>query len=153
KLLFRIRRMKDTAPFAAMSVREWLDTNIEQPRGRETLEAFFRLATCCTAMDKMNAAAALTHLRIAMRGGMDIDEGWQKLVDALHSSAVAAGVNFVTSSRVVRVNHDSAVREIEIGGLEYDTQSETGEFLLPARGETHGTRLAADTVLLAVDPD
>src|SRR5262249_9221653 len=48
---------------------------------------------------------------------------------------------------------DSAVREIEIGGLEYDTQSETGEFLLPARGETHGTRLAADTVLLAVDPD
>jgi len=153
RVLSRIRRMKDTAPFASMSARQWLDANIALQRVRDVLEAFFRLATYCTAMDKMNAGAALAHLRIAMRGVIYIDEGWQKLVDALHSSAVAAGVNFITSSRVVRVNHDSAVREIEIGGLEQETQSETKEFILPSRGDVRGTRLAADTVLLAVDPD
>ena len=153
RLLSRIRRMKDTGRFGAMSVRQWLDANVTRQRVRDVLEAFFRLATYCTAMDKMNAGAALAHLRIAMRGVIYIDEGWQKLVDALHSSAVAAGVNFVTSSRVVRVNHDDAVREIEIGGLEQDSQTDTGSYVLPGRGDTRGTKLAADTVLLAVDPD
>ena len=104
-------------------------------------------------MQKLNAGAALTQLRLVMRGVIYIDEGWQKLVDALHSSAVAAGVNFVTSSRVVRVNHDGAVHEIEIGGLEYETQTETQSYLLPPAGDVHGTRLATDTVLLAVDPE
>jgi len=153
RLLSRVKRMKKTAEFASMSARQWLDTNITRPRVREAFEAFLRLATYCTEMEKMNAGAALGHLRIAMRGVIYVDEGWQKLVDALHSSAVAAGVNFVTSSRVVRVNHDTAAREIEIGGLEQESQSETGSYLLPARGDTRGTRLAADTVLLAVDPD
>ena len=153
RTLSRIKRMKNTGEFASMSARQWLDSNITRQRVREVVQAFLRLATYCSEMDKMNAGAALAHLRIAMRGVIYVDEGWQKLVDALHSSAVAAGVNFVTSSRVVRVNHDSAVREIEIGGLEQETQSETGSYLLPVPGEAHGTRLAADTVLLAVDPD
>src|SRR5207302_1576230 len=90
--------------------------------------------------------------RLAMRGVIYVDEGWQKIVDALHSSAVAAGVNFVTSSRVVRVNHDGEVRGIEIGGLESD-QQETGSYLLPQSGDTRsGTKLVAETVLLAVEP-
>ena len=153
KLLFRVRRMKKTEQFAAMSAREWLDANVVRPRVRETIEALIRVATYCNDMQKLNAGAALTQLRLVMRGVIYIDEGWQKLVDALHSSAVAAGVNFVTSSRVVRVNHDGAVHEIEIGGLEYETQTETQSYLLPPAGDVHGTRLATDTVLLAVDPE
>src|SRR5262249_26346845 len=84
-LLSRIKRMKKTAEFASMSTRQWLDTNISRPRVREAFEAFLRLATYCTEMQKMNAGAALAHLRLAMRGVIYIDEGWQKLVDALHS--------------------------------------------------------------------
>jgi phytoene dehydrogenase-like protein len=89
---------------------------------------------------------------MAMRGVIYIDEGWQKIVDALHSSAVAAGVNFVTSSRVIRVNHDGAVHGIELGGLEFDRQSETASYLMPQPADTRGTPLAAQTVLLAVEP-
>jgi phytoene dehydrogenase-like protein len=152
KLMFRIRRMKKTEPFARMSAREWLDTSVSRPRVRETLEALFRVATYCNEPENLSAAAALAQLRLVMRGVIYVDEGWQKIVDALHSSAVAAGVNFVTSSRVLRVNHDGAVREIEIGGLEYETQSETQSYLLPPPGDVHGTRLAVETVLLAVDP-
>src|SRR5439155_20374652 len=87
-----------------------------------------------------------------MRGVVYIDEGWQKIVDSLHSSAVAAGVNFVTSSRVVRVDHDGVVQGIELGGLEFEQQTETASYVLPQPGETRGTRLAAETVLLAVEP-
>jgi len=152
KLMFRIRRMKKTEPFARISAREWLDASVTRPRVRETLEALLRVATYCNEPEKLNAAAALAQLRLVMRGVIYVDEGWQKIVDALHSSAVAAGVNFVTSSRVVRVNHDGAVREIEIGGLEYESQSETQSYLRPSPGDVHGTRLAAETVLLAVDP-
>jgi phytoene dehydrogenase-like protein len=153
KLMLRIRRLKKPAQFAAMSAREWLDTYVTRPRVRETLQALLRVATYCDELEKLNAGAALNQLRLVMRGVIYVDEGWQKIVDALHSSAVAAGVNFVTSSRVVRVNFDSAVREIEIGGLEVEQQSETGSYVLPQPGDTKGTKLAADHVLLAVDPD
>lgn len=154
KLMWRIRRMRKPLPqLASISARDWLNANVTRPRVRETLEALLRLATYCPEMDKLNAGAALNQLRLAMRGVIYVDEGWQKIVDALHSSAVAAGVNFVTSSRVVRVNFDSAVREVEIGGLEAEQQSDTASYMLPQTGETKGTKLRADHVLLAVDPE
>jgi len=152
KLLLRIRRLKKPAQFAAISAREWLDRNVTRQRVLQTLEALLRLATYCNDMQKINAGAALNQLRMTMRGVIYVDEGWQKIVDALHSSAVAAGVNFVTSSRVVGIQHDGAVRAIEIGGLEYERQTETQSYLLPQKGEGRGTRLASDTVLLAVEP-
>jgi phytoene dehydrogenase-like protein len=152
RLLMLIRRLKNPAQFAAMSARQWLDANITRSRVRETIEALLRLATYCNSMEMINAGAALNQLRLAMRGVIYVDEGWQKIVDALHSSAVAAGVNFVTSSRVVRVKHDGGVQAIEIGGLEFERQSETLSYLRPMPGETHGTPLASDSILLAVDP-
>ena len=152
KLFWRIRRLKKNEQFAEISAREWLDANVTRVRVRETIAAAIRLATYCDELEKLQAGAALNQVRLAMRGVIYIDEGWQKLVDALHSSAVTAGVNFITSSRVIRVNHDGAVRGIEIGGLEVDQQSETNSYLLPQPGDTKGTRLAADTVLLAVEP-
>lgn len=152
KLLLRIRRLKKSQRFAAMSARQWLDENVTRARVRETLEALLRLATYCPDMEKISAAAALNQMRLAMRGVIYVDEGWQKIVDALHSSAVAAGVNFVTSARVVRVSHDASVRGIEIGGLEFDPHSETQSYVQPPAGEASGTKLAADNVLLAVDP-
>lgn len=152
KLLLRIRRLKKASQFGGISVRQWLDRNVARTRVRETLEALLRVATYCNEMEKLNAGAALNQLRLVMRGVIYVDEGWQKIVDALHSSAVAAGVNFITSSRVVRVDHDGAVQAIEIGGLESESQTETQSYLRPLPGDSRGTRLAADTVLLAVDP-
>src|SRR5260370_7442959 len=152
KLLWRIRRLNKSPQLAEISAREWLDANVTRARVRETLAAVIRLATYCDELEKLQAGAALNQVRLAMRGVIYIDEGWQKLVDALHSSAVAAGVNFVTSSRVIRVNHDGEVRGIEIGGLEFEQQSETQSYLAPQPGDTKGTRLAAETVLLAVEP-
>jgi phytoene dehydrogenase-like protein len=154
KLLLHIRRLKKGSEYgAAISARQWLDQSVQRTRTRETMEALLRLATYCHDLGKLRASAALQQLRLAMRGVLYVDEGWQKIVDALHTSAVTAGVNFVTSSRVLSVNHQQqSVRGIEIGGLENDAQG-TVEMLLPgARPSQQGARLAADTVLLAVEP-
>jgi phytoene dehydrogenase-like protein len=116
------------------------------------IEALFRLATYCHEAEKISAGAAVGQLRRLMRGVIYVDEGWQKIVDALHSSAVAAGVNFVTSSRIVALDIDGAVRSIEFGELEADAQ-DTAELRAPPLHREHpGTRLATDTVVLAVDP-
>src|SRR5947208_13056625 len=139
-----------------MTVSEWVDANASDERVHEALHAMFRLATYCNRPELQSAAAALRHLRLAIRGVIYVDEGWQKIVDALHSSAVAAGVTFVTSSRVVSVDvANGAVRGIELGGLEVETTKDTltAVALPDLNEEERGTRLPADNVLLAVDPE
>jgi len=152
-LLLRIRGI-DAKPFASMTVREWIDANVSDERLKQFVEALFRLATYSDRPDLQSARAALAQLRLAIRGVVYVDEGWQKIVDSLHSAAVASGVNFVTSSRVVSVHHDGGVvRGVELGGLELDVRNDTMSLAMPDLSEPDkGTRIPADTVLLAVDP-
>ena len=155
KLLVRIRFLK-AEEFAHMTVREWLDANISDERLRQTIEALIRVATYSDAADHQSAAAALKQLQIALKGVTYVDEGWQKIVDALHSNAVTAGVNFITSSHVVGVKHEGgAVKGIELGELELDLRNDTMSVALPPMPEDgeQGTRIPADNVLLAVDPE
>lgn len=152
-LLIKIRRGKFSD--RTISVRDWLDRFVTRDRLRTALRAFIRLATYCDEPENQNAAAALNQVRLGMRGVIYVDEGWQKIVDSLHSSAIAAGVNFVTSSRIIGIDHSGgAVRGVEMGGLDEEFEKDTISVALPAAvsGDERGTRLAADTVLLAVDP-
>ena len=152
-LLLRIRGI-DPKPYASMTVREWIDANASDERVRLLLEALFRLATYSNRPDLQSAGSALAQLRLSIRGVVYIDEGWQKIVDSLHSAAVASGVNFVTSSRVVSVdNEGGAVRGVELGGLEVEDRKDTMSLVMPDMSDPDkGTRIPADTVLLAVDP-
>jgi len=155
KLLLRIRRI-DAKRFDSMSVSEWVDANASDERVHQATHAMFRLATYCDRPELQSAAAALRHLRLAMRGVLYVDEGWQKIVDALHSSAVAAGVTFVTSSRVVGVDvANGAVKGIELGGLEVETSKDTltAVALPDLNADEKGTRLPVENVILAVDPE
>jgi phytoene dehydrogenase-like protein len=143
----------DPSQYASMTVREWLDANIRDSQLRRVGEALIRLTTFSAAADRQSAAVAIAQLKIARRGVVYVDEGWQKIVDALHSHAVAVGVRFVTSSRVVRIDHDTAVRGIELGELEVSIRRDTQSIALPELdGGESGTRIPAETVLLAVDP-
>jgi len=155
KLMLRIRRI-DAKRFAKMTVSEWVDANASDPEVRQLMHAMFRLATYCDRPDLQSAGAALKHLRLAMRGVIYVDEGWQKIVDALHSSAVAAGVNFITSSSVIGVDVEgNSVRGVELGGLEVETSKDTltAVALPDLDSDEKGTRLPAGSVILAVDPD
>ena len=154
-LLLRIRRM-DLKRIENMSAREWLDKNVPNERLRLFMEALMRLGSYADHADTQSAAVAVGQVRLGLRGVIYIDEGWQKLIDALHSAAVSVGVNFVTSSRIVGVHHeDGAVKAIEMGGLEFDAdRMDTQSLALPELkpDPVHGARIPADTVILAVDP-
>ena len=154
KLFFRIRRI-NAAPYANMTARQWLDANVQNERLRLLMEALFRVATYSDHADDQSAAAALAQLRLAMRGVIYVDEGWQKIVEALHGAAVSSGVTFVTSSQIVGVEHDGGeVKAIAMGELEPDLQrSSTRSMHMPRMAEgARGTRLPASSVVLAVDP-
>jgi phytoene dehydrogenase-like protein len=154
--LLRIRRLDLGRIDASLTVREWLDANVADERERLLLEALIRLTTYADHAETQSAAAALAQLKIALRGGIYVHEGWQKLVDSLHSAAVASGVNFVTSSRIVGVHHqDGAVKSVELGGLELDAdRMDTQALAYPEEKpeEVQGARIPAETVILAVDP-
>ncbi|MDQ3281748.1 MAG: FAD-dependent oxidoreductase [Acidobacteriota bacterium] len=140
----------------SMSAREWIDARVTDSGAREVLEALMRLATYCDHAERLSAAAALGQFKVLLRGGtLYVDEGWQKIVDSMHSAAISSGVHFVSSSRIVGVEHDGAVRAVELGGLELDAdRMDTQALALPeVRPEAvEGARLPAETVLLAVDP-
>lgn len=149
-------RMSSIRPerFRDLSEREWLDANVDDGRFRQVLESFMRVATYSDAPDRQSAEVALRQLAIARRGVVYLHEGWQRIVDALHSHAVTAGVNFVTSSRVVRVDHDGRVRGVQLGELELEDRRDTISIALPdTTSAGTGASIPADTVILAVDPD
>jgi phytoene dehydrogenase-like protein len=155
RLWIRIARL-DTAPLRSMTVRQWLDANVSDARLRELLEALIRLASYADHADTQSAAIGLTQLKLALKGSIYLHEGWQKLVDSLHSAAVAAGVNFVSSARIVGVHHDGErVQGIELGGLDMDAdRMDTQALAYPEPKPDHvdGARIPAETVLLAIDP-
>jgi len=152
--LFHIRRHGGSRA-GSMSLREWIDAHFTDARAREVTRALMRLVTFSDDPDNQAAALALAQMRLALRGAVYVDEGWQKMVDSLHSAAVASGVNFVSSSRIVGVVQDGAVRAIELGGLELDAdRMDTQALALPeTRPEAvEGALIPAETVILAVDP-
>jgi phytoene dehydrogenase-like protein len=148
-----VRKLPAGVP--AGSLAAWLDSTFTDRRAREVCRALIRTATLCDDEERESAAASLAQFRGAMRGSVFVDEGWQKIVDALHSAAVSSGVHFVTSSRVVGVEHDGRVRAVEIGGLELDPdRHDTASLAYPAdlvEGGS-GARVPADEIVLAVDP-
>lgn len=153
--LLHIRRFGGTRA-GAVTLREWLDARLADARARRVLEALIRLATYADHAETEAAASALAQMRVALRGTLYIDEGWQKIVDSLHSTAISSGVHFVSSSRIVGVVHDAAVRAVELGGLELEAdRMDTMAIAYPeARPEDiEGALIPADTVLLAVDPN
>jgi phytoene dehydrogenase-like protein len=132
-------------------VSQWLDDGVQNETVRQLMEALVRLTTYANAPAELSAGVAIAQLRQVLEGGvLYLHEGWQRLVDAVHSAAVSAGVNFVTSSRVVRVVHDGEVRGVELGELEdADLESSAEEQSTRA---ARGTSVHADVVVLAVDP-
>jgi phytoene dehydrogenase-like protein len=152
--LLHIRRHGGTRVGSA-TVQEWIENRISDERARRVLEALVRLNTVSDHSNVASAQLAFAQMKMAMRGVLYVDEGWQKIVDSMHSAAISSGVNFVSSSRIVGVEHDGAVRAVELGGLELDSdRMDTQTLAMPEARPEHveGARLATDTVLLAVDP-
>ncbi|HEV7239900.1 MAG TPA: FAD-dependent oxidoreductase [Thermoanaerobaculia bacterium] len=153
--LWRIRSL-DFASVSSQTLREWLDSNISDTRARQVLESLIRLATYSDHAETESAALPLAQMKLALRGVLYVHEGWQRIIDSMHSTAISSGVNFVTSSRIVGVDtEEGRVRAVRLGGLELDAdRTDTMSIAYPEMSpeQVDGARLPADTVILAVDP-
>ena len=151
--LWKIRRGVDAGP---MTLGEWLEANVSDVRARQVLASLIRLATYSDHADTASATLSLAQMRVALRGALYVHEGWQRIIDSMHSTAISSGVNFVTSSRIVGIDHDDhGVTAVRLGGLEIDAdRMDTQAYALPEISPEHvdGARLPASTVILAVDP-
>lgn len=150
----RVRR-NEAARVADQTLGAWLDARFTDARARQVMEAFFRLFTYANEAREQRASLALAQARLGLRGVLYLDEGWQKLVDSMHSAAISSGVHFVSSARIVGVVHDDRVRAVELGGLDLDAdRMDTQAIAFPADDPemVEGALIPADTVLLAVDP-
>ena len=152
RLFLKLPAMQ-TRQFETMTVNEWLEKHVHDAQLREVVRSLMRVATYSSDPEG-SAAVALDQLKLAMRGVTYVDEGWQKIVDSLHSHAVTSGVNFVSSSRVIGVDFKDAVESIELGGLELQRRNDTMSVALPeiTPESIAGTKIPASTVVLAIDP-
>jgi len=155
KALLKIRSF-EPASAGSMTVAQWLDANFTDAPARELMASLIRLATY-SSHETQSAALALAQMKVALRGVLYVDEGWQRMVDSMRNTAVTSGVNFVSGSRIVGVVRDhTGVRAVELGGLELDSdRMDTLSVALPDEKpeNVEGALIPAETVLLAVDPE
>ncbi len=131
RLLGTVQKI-DTDAIQRVSVRTWLDGTIRQPGVHRLLQALLRLSTYANDPERQSAGAALAQLQDAVRSGvMYLDGGWQGLVDGLRDTARAAGVHIESGVRIASIEHDTAVRGVQLAD---------------------GTRMAARAVVVAAAP-
>lgn len=124
----------DVSPLMSISLADWLSRNIKGQRASQTIECFVRLSTYCNAPEQMSAGAGLAQLKLASKGVLYLDNGWETMVSALEK---AIAVKF---KETVKFRHEARLDTIR--------ETETGVEL--ALGTE---RLDFDTAILCIPPD
>jgi phytoene dehydrogenase-like protein len=118
---------------AGASFEDWIGAQRLREDAAALLRALVRVTTYAHAPARLDAAAALTQLHLAVTGSvLYLDGGWQTLADGLRRAAEAAGAEVVSGERAEAVEADGS------GGLAVRT----------AEGTVHSAR----AVVLALPP-
>jgi len=88
-----LARVAAAAPdsFAHRSTQEWIAAFELVPRAAAVLAALVRVTSYASDLDRMSADLAIRQIRLAFRGVVYPDDGWQVLVTGLLASATDAG--------------------------------------------------------------
>jgi phytoene dehydrogenase-like protein len=97
KLFTKILRTRATH-LGGQSVRAWLDREVHNVHLSRMLSAFAQTMTYCANLDLMSADVFLE--RLVLSDIRYIDDGWQSIVESLHTRAIEAGVQILTMTRV-----------------------------------------------------
>ncbi|WP_269085715.1 phytoene desaturase family protein [Neobacillus mesonae] len=103
----------DTSIWNHISIRDWIETELQDPMLRNLFYALLRTVTYVAAPDLHTAGPALKHLQHALHGAFYLDKGWGSLVEELHEHAVRLGVKIVTKCKVASIElNEQKVRSI-----------------------------------------
>lgn len=103
----------DTRIWNQISIRDWIETEIQDPMLRNLFYSLLRTTTYTAALALHPTGPALKHMQHALHGVFYLDKGWGSLVDELHEHAVQLGVKVVTNCKVALIeHHEQKVRSI-----------------------------------------
>jgi len=110
RALTRGLRPSAAARADGQSLAAWLNRIDDDPT-RDVMAALFRITSYLADPATTDAAAALTQMRLAMRGVVYLHDGWGSLVNSLRDAAVTAGVTIEADQRVtgVQVSSDGVI--------------------------------------------
>jgi len=97
----------NTHPYDQISLREWIETNLQDPMVRNVFYSLLRTASYAMAPDLQAAGPVLKQLQNSMKGVLYLDRGWGTLVDELRKKAAEYGVRFLTKNKVNRIEHEN----------------------------------------------
>jgi phytoene dehydrogenase-like protein len=103
----------DPAKVRHLTARQWLEREVPQPEARAIAGALARIATYSNDPE-LSAEVAAMQLKLALRGVLYLDGGWQTLVDGLRAAAERAGARIETGAAVERIEHNGAVRAVRL---------------------------------------
>ncbi|ALC91567.1 dehydrogenase [Bacillus sp. FJAT-18017] len=104
KWLIKFGKM-DTSVWNKISIRDWIETQLNDPMLRNVFYALLRTSTYVLAPELHAAGPALKQVQRALKGVLYLDKGWGTLVEELRQLAVQQGVELVTGCKVAAVEH------------------------------------------------
>lgn len=141
-LLARIGRL-DPRGLSRVSAEAWIVDHVTRPRVRDTVRAFFHVATYTAALEILSAETAIRQIQGALRGVLYLDGGWQTLVDGLEACAISHGTEIRRGARAARVVVDDG----RVRGVELDDGS-----AIPALSVVLATDPSSAATMLTEDP-
>lgn len=94
----------DAAAHDHLTVREWLDQAVRQPKVQQLAQALFRVSSYANDPERQSAGAAIRQFQMALDGGVYyLDHGWQTLVQGLRVVAEQAGATIQAETSVTAV--------------------------------------------------
>ncbi|MFC4778281.1 phytoene desaturase family protein [Paenibacillus sp. GCM10023252] len=103
----------DTRRYDHLSLRDWVEGNLQDPMVRNVFYSLLRTASYVTSPDLLAAGPVLKQLQRSLNGVLYLDRGWGAMLDNLRDIAAAQGVTMLTSSQVTQVQHqDGAVQQL-----------------------------------------
>lgn len=109
----------ELGPLAGRSIGAWLDETVRHPRARALMSMLLRTTTYASDESVFDAAAALTQLRLGLRGNvLYLDGGWGSVVASLEQAARAAGADLRTGV--------SATGITPLNGAELEVETSAG---------------------------
>ena len=92
-----------------LTARQWLEQTVPNAEARAIAGALVRVSTYSNDPE-LSAEIAAMQLKLALRGVLYLDGGWQTLVDGLRGAAERAGARIESGAAVERIEHDATVR-------------------------------------------
>lgn len=103
----------DTRQFDRISVREWVEGNMQDPMVRNIFYSLLRAVNYVVGPDLPAAGPALNQLQNALKGALYLDRGWGELIEELRKKASGLGVQFVANTKVTSIDtREGVVRQV-----------------------------------------